>query len=171
MSYEPKTQAEIDAMGFPDCVVATVGNWLMANTTIENTEYRAISESDPTLTAAFDVTEWIPGEYEMRGFVPGMALPVTADYRVAIDTVIKHSVAADGEALHRQTSREIRAALLSNADLAVALGALSRTDDDVLERMQRWQITGQRMGSEKISGAFVSLTSTEFTFTVEMHPA
>lgn len=60
--------------------------------------------------------------------------------------------------------------LYADDTLAVALAPLSRTADGIIERMLRWKVIGQRNGSSKINGAFVSLSATEFTFTTEIVP-
>lgn len=154
---------------FPDCVIATVGNRLLDLEAVLNVEYRSLSIDDPAGTVGFDVTEWVAGEEEMAGFGKGM-IPSTSDYLVTIEFLLKHSDSAVGERLHRQTTRDIRTMLYADDTLAVALAPLSRTADGIIERMLRWKVIGQRNGSSKINGAFVSLSATEFTFTTEIVP-
>ena len=159
-----------DEYQFPDCVTACIAVAISAIEGVTNIEYRGISSDDPSGTVGFDVTDWVAGEEEMAGHTAGL-IPSEATHSVSIEYLNKDSDSARGEELHRRITREIRTMLYADAELAVALGQLSRTGDNIIERMLRWKAIRQQNGSNKINGAFVSMSATEFMFITEMVPA
>lgn len=154
---------------FPDCIMATISQKLITLDGVKNIEYRALSVDDPAMTAAIDAIEWNPGDEEIAGHPVGL-MPSMADHIIRIQHNVKHSSTEQGAQIHRSTAREIRTMLYADADLAVSLRQLSRTAGGVTERMLKFKPTGQQLASNRISGAFVSVSVTDYQFTTEMVP-
>lgn len=130
---------------------------------------RPLRESDPTQSVGVFAAQWLPEEtsYEMVGGPVGRHEPTLQQYFITVQAFVKDMDEERGLATHSVLSKMIRSMLYRDDPLRVALGSLSVTTDNSIERTQRWGIRQQRYFSNELSGSWLYLSTLEFWLETE----
>ena len=93
--------------------------------------------------------------------------PTLQQYLITVQAFVKDMDEERGLATHSVLSKMIRSMLYRDDPLRVALGSLSVTTDNSIERTQRWGIRQQRYFSNELSGSWLYLSTLEFWLETE----
>ena len=154
---------------FPNNVVELV----TARTRLLDTDMfvtkRPLRESDPNQSVGVFAAQWLPEEdsYEMVAAPVGRHEPTLQQYIITVQAFVKDMDEERGLATHSVLSKMIRSMLYRDDPLRVALGSLSVTTDNSIERTQRWGIRQQRYFSNELSGSWLYLSTLEFWLETE----
>lgn len=130
---------------------------------------RPLRESDPNQSVGIFAAQWLPEEnsYEMVAAPVGRHEPTLQQYFITVQAFVKDMDEERGLATHSVLSKMIRSMLYRDDPLRVALGSLSVTTDNSIERTQRWGIRQQRYFSNELSGSWLYLSTLEFWLETE----
>ena len=122
---------------------------------------RPLRPTDPNYSVGIFGTDWQPVEHE----IGGPPDPSLSRYEVSIQSLVKHAVEEEGQALHTNIAHRLRTMLYRNNDLRVRLGQMRiEFAGGVSEGVTRTGISNQRFRSNEIQGQFVYVSLTNFWF-------
>lgn len=137
---------------------------------------RPLRSTDPNFSIGIFATLWQPDEqsYEMGSALLGQpqptapAEPTLSSYTLGIQCLVKDGDEQRGLNINSILAKRIRSVLYRNEPLRVALGSLSVTDGDSVERMRRWGMRNQRYMNNDIEGTFVYISTLDYWIETEM---
>lgn len=149
---------------FPDNVIELLALRLQALQCVDRTVIRSLNPMDAHQTAGIEAMEWAAVEYEM---MDGMPEPSICEYTLAIQHVVLHAEQEAGQKLHRDAAKSIRLMLYRDQGFVVPLRQIKEVAEGRVERILKWKVNRQAFASNEISGNFVSMSATEFSFQTE----
>jgi hypothetical protein len=124
---------------------------------------RPLRPTDPNQSIGIYADTWSPDEdsFEMSG--PVMAnTPTLQDYRVFVQSFIKHADEPTALNIHCVVAKRIRTMLYAEPLLQVAFAQLIHTSSGRTEKSYRWGPRAQRFISNEVQGSFLQSSITEF---------
>lgn len=130
---------------------------------------RPLRKSDPRQSVGVFGSQWVPDQdsYEIGGSLPGFHEPTLSQYLISIQAFVSDFDEERGLATSSILSTMVRAMLLRNDNLRVALRALSVALEGSTERTRRYEVRAQRFNSNEIDGNFLYLSTLEFWLETE----
>lgn len=152
-----------DDSDFPNNVVITLLPFLGEIDGIEALVARPVWNTDPDVTVGITTVEWTPRLESIEiGKPNGTAEPTLSQYIYMIQGFIRHTDEVDGLKAHSWLSKRIKRVVYRNPAVAVALTALSVTDEhNITERLQRFGVRAQRFLTNEVQGAFLYMSTLE----------
>lgn len=125
---------------------------------------RQLRRSDVNGGLGIHVDDWVAIDYEMGG--TGLLRPTVKEYNLTLAHMVKNLAEEPGAKTHREVAKSLLAMLVEQSPLTVALRQLVGIGDTYTERIDKWQVPGQKFADNEIEGSFVYLSATELTITV-----
>ena len=148
---------------FPNNIITRIAVRIPVAVDVDTTVLlRPLRPSDPNQSIGIYPQTWSPDEdsYEIS---PQMRnIPTLQDYRVYVQSFIKHGDEPTALNLHCVLAQRIRAMLYSDTQLQLAFAELIDTSSGKTERAMSWKPRAQRFISNEVSGSFLQSSITEF---------
>ncbi len=132
---------------------------------------RPLRHTDKTQSIGVFPTDWMPDtdSYEMRpeSLERPTGMPSIQTYLITIQAFVKDMEAERGIRTHSLMSKAMRSLLYHDKPLAIGLRALRVEMDGVAETIQRRMILRQKYISNEIDGAFLYLSTLQYSIETE----
>lgn len=118
---------------------------------------RPLRPTDPDISMGVYLVDWTPRDYQI-----GQPEPVVGTYEIRVDLLVKHLEEITGRDLSGKYAKMIRTMLYGDADLRVALTAITESYNGRVERVQKCAVRSQKFLNNEVRGTFLYLASSEF---------
>lgn len=152
-----------DSTVFPNNIIQMIVTRIPVSVDAELTIIkRALRPTDPNQSVGVYPNVWGP-EPESFEISPSMKnIPTMQDYRVFVQSFVKHSDEEEAINTHGVLAQRIRAMLYGDGLLQLAFADLVYTSNGKTERAMRWGPQAQRFMSNEVQGSFLQSSITEF---------
>lgn len=148
---------------FPNNIVQLVALRLPAVVDAELTILkRALRPADPNQSVGVYPNTWGPDSESFEMSPQMKNIPTMQDYRVFVQSFVKHSDEEEAINTHAVLAQRIRAMLYADGLLQLAFADLVYTSSGKTERAMRWGPLAQRFMSNEVQGSFLQSSITEF---------
>lgn len=153
---------------FPNNIVSTVADHIPLLDADITVVKRPLRRTDPSQSVGVFGTLWAPDpeSFEM-GSIGGVHEATVQTYLVSVQAFVTDFDEERGLATSSVLSTMVRTMLSRNADLRVALRALSVIMEGSAERTRRFEVRTQRFNSNEIDGNYLYLSTLEFWLETE----
>lgn len=130
---------------------------------------RPIRETDPVQAIGVFGNIWQPDEdsYEIRGGPIGSSEPTLSRYIISVQVFVQDMDEERGAAVHGTLTKIVRAMLYRDANLHVALRALTATVAGSTERSKRFGVSTVRYLTNELSGSWLYLANMDIWLETE----
>jgi len=123
---------------------------------------RPLRPTDPIQAIGLYPDTWAPDEDSFEMTPTMRNIPTLQDYRVFVQSFVKHQDEATAIGTHAVMAERIRAMLYEDELLQLAFGELMATSGGRTHKAMRWGPRAQRFMSNEVQGSFLQSTITEF---------
>jgi hypothetical protein len=130
---------------------------------------RPLRPTDPNQAIGLYPDTWAPDEDSFEMSPQMKNIPTLQDYRVFVQSFVKHQSEEEAINTHTVLAQRIRAMLYADTTLQLAFAELIDTSSGKTEKAMRWGPRAQRFMSNEVSGSFLQSSITEFWLQTATH--